>query len=332
MPSISRGTVQRLVTLLDFPPTFLRVFAGLFGLLWGSFLNVVIYRVPRGMSVAYPPSHCPACAKPVRPWLNLPVLSYVILRGRASCCGAKMSPRYPMVELIGGVLSLAVLELTVLPLPHPDTSIWRALAIYSAGLCFALALVATVFIDLEHLSVLPDKANAALAVLGLATASLRESSFVDGLIGVAVGLGAGLAINGIYKLLRGRPGFASGDSVLLGVVGAWFGWPGALFALLGGAVQGTVLLILFWALGGKVKEPASVAEERAAILKEIEELPEDEREEAMQQWKDEDEAAEAPGEGMLAALPFGPFIGLAGLELLLFGNTLRDAFFLWVQP
>ena len=309
----------------------MRVFAWVFGLLWGSFLNVVIYRVPRGESVVSPPSHCPACGKQISPFLNLPVVSYVILRGKAACCGAKMSPRYPMVELIGGVIALGIFELLINPLPHPTTSVWRALAIFASALAFGLALVATVFIDMEHLCVLPDKANAALAVLGIATASLRDFSWVDAIIGGFVGLGIGLAINGVYKLLRGRPGFASGDSVLLGVVGCWFGVYGAVFALLGGAVQGVVLLILFWVLGGKVKEPESVTREREEILREIEALPEEEREEAMKEWREQDETADAPGEGMLAALPFGPFIGLAGLELLLFGETLGDAFQLWMK-
>lgn len=317
--------------LVDLPVTFMRVFACVFGLLWGSFLNVVIWRVPRGESVVSPPSHCPACGKQISPFLNLPVLSYVILRGKAACCGAKMSPRYPMVEAIGGVIALAIFELLVNPMPHPTTSVWRALAVFASALAFALAIVATVFIDMEHLSVLPDKANAALALLGIATATLRDSTWVDAVIGGLVGLGVGFAINGLYKLLRGRSGFASGDSILLGVVGCWFGWYGALFALLGGAVQGVVLLIVFWVLGGKVKEPEAVTKEREEILKEIEALPEDEREEAMKEWKEQDEIADAPGEGMLAALPFGPFIGLAALELLLFGDTMGAAFELWMK-
>lgn len=319
------------VTLADLPLSFLRVFACVFGLLWGSFLNVVIHRVPRGESVVSPPSHCPACGKQISPFLNLPVLSYVILRGKASCCGAKMSPRYPMVELIGGVIALAIFELCVNPLPHPTTSVWYGLAVFASGLAFALALVATVFIDLEHMVVLPDKANAGLAVLGIATASLRSSTWVDAIIGGLVGLAIGFSINGLYKLVRGRPGFASGDSLLLGVVGCWFGWYGAVFAILGGAVQGVLILIVFWALGGKVKEPEAVRKEREEILAEIEALPEDEREEAMREWKAEDEAADAPGEGMMAALPFGPFIGLAGIELLLFGETLGDAFTMWMR-
>src|SRR3954462_13737636 len=93
-----------------FPLWILRGFVLFFGLIWGSFLNVVIYRVPKEMSVVRPGSHCPACGEPVKAYDNLPVLSFVILRGRARCCGAKLSPRYPLVELMGGVLSLAIVE------------------------------------------------------------------------------------------------------------------------------------------------------------------------------------------------------------------------------
>lgn len=116
------------MTLADFPLWFLRTFALAFGLIWGSFLNVVIYRVPRGMSVVRPASRCPACEAPIRPWDNIPVVSYLILGGKARCCGARVSPRYPIVEAIGGVLSLAVLEVIVLKLPE-GTSIGRSLAI-----------------------------------------------------------------------------------------------------------------------------------------------------------------------------------------------------------
>src|SRR3954470_18258960 len=105
------------MTIGDVPLWFLRVFSLAFGLIWGSFLNVVIYRVPREMSVVRPASHCPGCGKPIAPWDNVPVLSYVLLLGRARCCKVRMSPRYPLVELMGGMLSLAVFEVVVLGLP-----------------------------------------------------------------------------------------------------------------------------------------------------------------------------------------------------------------------
>src|SRR3954464_12334210 len=105
---------MRLEELTGFIPLWLlrsTVFA--FGLIWGSFLNVVIYRVPREMSVVRPGSHCPACGVPIRPWDNVPVLGYLLLGGKARCCKAKLSARYPLVEAMGGVLSLAILELLV---------------------------------------------------------------------------------------------------------------------------------------------------------------------------------------------------------------------------
>lgn len=314
------------MTLIDLPLWFIRGFAVLFGLLWGSFLNVVIYRVPRGQSVVSPPSHCPKCDKPIRAWQNFPVVSYVVLRGRSACCGERISPRYPMVELIGGVLSLAIVELVVLPLPQPQTSLARAAFLYLPSFAFALFLVATAFIDLEHMVILPDKANAAFAILGVATATVRGFGIVETLIGAGVGLGIGFGINGVYKVLRGRSGFASGDSILLGVIGAWFGFAGALFALFAGAIQGVVILIVMRVLGGKVEEPDSVKREREEILAEIEKLPEDEREEALREWREDDELADNPGEGMQAPLAFGPFIAIAGLELALFMPALKEAF------
>jgi leader peptidase (prepilin peptidase)/N-methyltransferase len=122
---------------------------------------------------------------------------------------------------------------------------------------------------------------------------------------------------------------ASGDAVLLGVVGAWFGWQGALFGLMAGAVQGVIVIILVRLFGGAISEPEAVRKEREEILAEIEKLPDDEREEALEAWRKEDELADATGEGMQAALAFGPFIALAGLELLLFRNFLEDVVFLW---
>lgn len=317
------------MTLADLPLWFLRGIAVMFGLLWGSFLNVVIYRVPRGQSVVSPPSNCPKCNKPIRPWQNIPVISYVLLRGRSACCKERISPRYVMVELIGGVLALAVLELLVLPLSQPTTSLAYAGALFSTAFAFSLFLVATAFVDLEHLVILPDKANLAAAIIGIGTASLRNLEILDTVIGAAVGLALGFGINTIYRMLRGRSGFASGDSILLGVVGSWFGWQGALFGLFAGALQGTVIFILVRLLGGRVEEPEDVTREREEILAEIEKLPEEERAAAMEEWRKEDELADAPGEGMQAPLAFGPFIALAGLELLLFGETLRDAFLAW---
>ncbi len=158
-------------TLGEVPPFLFRIFGPIFGLLWGSFLNVVIHRVPAGMSVVRPPSHCPSCNTPIRIFDNLPVLGWLLLRGKARCCGAPISPRYPAVEAMGGLLAWAIVEMVVLRLP-PDTSLGRALAIFGADLALALALVAAAFIDMEHLYI-PDGISLGGAAVGLATTSFR---------------------------------------------------------------------------------------------------------------------------------------------------------------
>ena len=127
----------------ELPPNALRVVAGIFGLIWGSFLNVVIHRAPRGMSVVRPGSSCPACGKPIAPWDNVPLFGWLLLRGKARCCGAKISPRYPLVEALGGAASLAVLEIVVFHMPA--ASAVRALFVYLTDFAMIIALIAGFF-------------------------------------------------------------------------------------------------------------------------------------------------------------------------------------------
>lgn len=317
--------------LADLPPWFLRAFAVCFGLLWGSFLNVVIYRVPREMSVVRPASRCPACEKPIRPWDNIPVLSWLLLRGRARCCGAKVSPRYPLVEAAGGLLSLAVVEAVILRLPG-STSLERAGAIYAADLALALGLLAATFIDLEHMYI-PDGITLGGAAIGLATASLRDMSYLDALIGAVVGFViVWLPFVVIYPRLRGgRVGMGLGDAKLLVLAGAWFGWSGALFVLGAGAVQGTLTAIAVLLVRGRIEEPEAVREERARLQAELEAMSEEERAEAEQELA-LDPLAEEPGEGFgQARMAFGPFLALATLEFLLFGRDVLGAYLAWIE-
>jgi leader peptidase (prepilin peptidase)/N-methyltransferase len=308
----------------DLPPTFLRVLAVLMGLLWGSFLNVVIYRVPREMSVVRPASHCPACGQPVRAYDNIPVLSFVLLGGKARCCKARLSPRYPLVEAIGGLLSLAVLEAVVFRL-GPTTPMTRALAVYVADFALVLGLVAAAFIDLEHMF-LPDTVTLGGAALGLATASFREMSYVDSLIGAAVGFGVvWLPFVVIYPRIRGgKVGMGLGDAKLMMLAGAWFGWGGALFVMGAGALQGTVVALGMLLFRGKIEEPEAVTREREEIRKEIEALPPEERAAAEKELA-EDPLAEEAGEGLgQARIAFGPFLVLATIECLLVGRDVID--------
>ncbi|KYF80082.1 prepilin peptidase [Sorangium cellulosum] len=317
--------------LADFPPWFLRAFAICFGLLWGSFLNVVIHRVPRELSVVRPGSRCPACGTPIRAFDNIPVLSYLLLRGRARCCKAPVSPRYPLVEAAGGVLSLAILEVIILRLPETTPAL-RALAIYTADLALALGLLAATFIDLEHMYI-PDEITIGGAVLGVATASLRSMGFADALLGAAVGFAiVWLPFVVIYPRIRGgRVGMGLGDAKLLMLAGAWFGWGGALFVLGAGAVQGSLVAIAMLLLRGSIEEPEAVRLEREQIRVELAAMTPEERAAAEEELA-RDPLADEPGEGFgQARIAFGPFLALATLEYLLAGRDVLEAYFTWID-
>lgn len=306
--------------LSDFPSWFVLTFGVAFGLLWGSFLNVVIYRVPRGLSVVRPGSACPACGKPIRAWDNVPVFSFLLLRGKARCCGARFSPRYPLVELIGGVLALAVLEVLVLPLPE-TTSLGRSLAVFCASLALVLGLTAAAFIDLEHM-ILPDSITIGGAVLGVATSSFREMSFVDALVGGAAGfLIVWLPFIVIYPKIRGgKVGMGLGDAKLLMTAGAWFGWSGALVVLGAGAVQGTIAAVGELLFRGKIEEPEEVKKEREEFRAELAAMTPEERAEAEKEFAGDPLMEEAEEGAAHARVAFGPFLVLATIEYLFFGK------------
>jgi len=316
------------VTLADLPVWFVGTFAVAFGMIWGSFLNVVIYRVPRGLSVVRPGSACPACGKPIRARDNVPVFGFLLLRGKARCCGAKLSPRYPLVELIGGVLALAVLYVLVLPLPE-STSIGKSLAVFCASLALVLGLTAAAFIDLEHM-ILPDSITIGGAVLGVATSSFREMTFVDALLGAAAGfLIVWLPFIVIYPRIRGgKVGMGLGDAKLLMAAGAWFGWSGALVVLGAGAVQGTVAAIAELVFRGKIAEPEEVTKEREAIRAELAQMTPEDRAEAEKELADDPLMNEAEDGAAHARVAFGPFLVLATIEYLFFGKRALDWFLL----
>jgi leader peptidase (prepilin peptidase)/N-methyltransferase len=325
-------------------------------LLWGSFLNVVIYRVPREMSVVRPASHCPGCGKPIAGYDNVPVFSYLLLRGRARCCGVRMSPRYPLVELIGGALSLAIYWVIIRPMPDSLPAV-RALAVYAADFALCMGLVAAAFIDAEHMF-LPDSITIGGTVVGIVTASLRNMAMTDALIGAAAGFfGIYIPFIFLYKGLLGRTGMGLGDAKLLALAGAWFGWPGALFTLLAGAVQGSLYAGITRLLGIESKLPDAVLEDIAELEKAAAEgdeeaikalaedpLTEDEndafilrffrrlfgsKEAAVAEQAEATEKVGAkPAEEDVALprarIPFGPFLILAILELLFAGDWLKS--------
>ena len=322
-----------LPSLADFPPLFLIAFAVALGLVLGSFLNVVIHRLPRGESLAFPGSHCPHCGQPIKPRDNVPVLSYLVLLGRSRCCKAPISPRYPLVEAIGGLVAWAVMRSIVLELPLEETSIARGGAVFLAYLTLALALVAAAFIDLEHM-VLPDEITLGGAGLGIATVPLRaDSSFRESLLGAAVGFFVvWLPFIFLYGKLRGRAGMGLGDAKLVLLAGAWFGWLGAAFALLAGAVQATAVMLALLATGKKLEEPAAVVEERRALQEALAKAEGAEREELLREVA-EDPLATEPAAGLGGArLAFGPFIILAILEFMFYGPVIRGELLGGLEP
>jgi leader peptidase (prepilin peptidase)/N-methyltransferase len=304
---------------LELSAWLVRAFEFVWGCLWASFVNVVVHRVPREMSVVRPASHCPACGAPVRAWDNLPVVSWLVLRGRARCCGARISPRYVVVELLGGVLSLGIAEVVVRALPG-NTTLVHAGAIFLADFGLAMALVAAAFIDAEHMY-LPDTITIGGTLFGLATPGLRGLGFGDVGFGAAVGfVGVWLPFIAGYKALRGRSGMGVGDAKLVMLAGAWFGWPGPAFALFAGAMQATIGAVVLLLLQGKIDEPEAVRADREALQRAAA-GGDAEAKKALE----EDPLGTAPAAGIMAArLPFGPFLCLAIIEWLLAGEWIRD--------
>jgi leader peptidase (prepilin peptidase)/N-methyltransferase len=301
-----------------------RALAVAWGAVWGSFVNVVIHRVPRELSVVRPASHCPACGAAVRAVDNVPLLSWVLLRGRARCCGARISPRYLVVELLGGLLALAVLESAVGTL-GPETTLAQAASIVLSSFALAMTLLAAAFIDAEHMY-LPDAITVGGTLFGIATPGLRGLTWVDALFGAGVGfVGTWLPFIVGYKALRGRVGMGLGDAKLVMLAGAWFGWPGAVFALFAGAFQASIAALVVLAVRGKIEEPQSVRDDREELERAAREGDEEAR-----RLIEEDPLATPPASGVLGArMPFGPFLCCAVIEWMLARGWFEERLAQW---
>jgi leader peptidase (prepilin peptidase)/N-methyltransferase len=273
------------------PDSLFVLAAAVFGLVIGSFLNVVIHRLPRMMEAEWraqcaelegkeppkdgaynlfvPGSHCPACKSPLRIRDNLPIISYLRLRGRCGHCGARISPRYPIVEFVAAVLSALVAW-------HLGLGVPGLLA-----LVFVWVVIALTFIDADT-TLLPDGLTLPLLWLGLLANSWNLfAPLRDAVIGAVAGYLILWSIYWLFKLLTGKEGMGYGDFKLLAALGAWFGWkmllPIILLSSIVGAVVGIVLMIL--ARRGK-------------------DIP----------------------------IPFGPYLAAAGLIALFYGNALVARF------
>lgn len=311
------------MTVFELPAWFWMGVAVSLGLLFGSFLNVVIYRLPRGENIAFPGSHCTSCGAPIRAFDNVPLFGWLLLRGKARCCKAPISARYPLVELLGGLLAAALVQVSILTLPV-DTPLWQGALLFAAYLALGLGLIAAAFIDLSHMY-LPDEITLGGAVLGLITVPIRpDATWLGSLIGAAVGFAlVWLPFDLLHRLLRGKPGMGLGDAKLVMLSGAWFGWQGALFALFGGAVQAVLGVIVQYVRHGKLEEPEAVRLEREELERELATASPEERAEIEKELAG-DPLLDEPEEGVgKARIAFGPFLVLATLELLLFGGFIR---------
>lgn len=221
------------------------VFAVLLGLLWGSFANVCIYRWPpteehpKGRSVVTPGSHCSACKTPIRWYDNMPILSYLWLRGKCRSCGTRFSPRYLLVEGLTGALFGVAWWFTLGTggMLMPMATRGLHFVVYAA---FAFAMVVITFIDIDHKKIL-NKVTRPSIVLGYGASLLLGRAWWEGLLGVAVGYGVPWLIGEIYYRIRKVDGLGLGDAMLLAVIGATLGWRGVVFALFGGSLMGSVL-------------------------------------------------------------------------------------------
>lgn len=200
-----------------------------FGLLIGSFLNVVTYRLPRGESLVHPPSHCTTCGTPVRPYDNVPVVSWLLLRGRCRRCRAPISARYPAVEALTAAAFALVAALDGI---HP------ALAL---ELPFAAMLIAVAAIDLEH-KVVPNKVLLPMAVWGVAAGAVVSPHAL--LAGLAAGAGAFAFL--LAAAVAYPAGMGMGDVKLAGVMGLYLGLsvvPALAVAFFAGSVVGIALVV-----------------------------------------------------------------------------------------
>lgn len=223
-------------------PDILPFFAVALGAIIGSFLNVVIHRYPRGESIAFPPSHCPNCNAAIKPYDNIPVVSYLILLGRCRNCREPISPRYPLVELANALFYLAAYVHT-----GPTIAFVPIAAICSMTLVL-------IFIDLD-IQILPDIIDLPGVAIGFAIGALQlgalipnmtlSSSLVDSVVGALVGAGVLLAIALTYRLVRHIEGMGLGDVKMMAMIGACVGWewifPVLVLASVTGAITGLIV-------------------------------------------------------------------------------------------
>ncbi len=221
-----------------------------FGLLVGSFLNVCIVRLPKGRSIISPPSHCPRCKESIKFYDNIPVISFLLLRGKCRKCGEPISWRYPLVELMNGLFYVWIVR-----------DFWLGGESFLL-MAFCSSLIVITFIDFDFM-IIPDTITLPGILLGVTIgpfymSALNEPlpfqlgrfmphawpyliSFLNSVIGMFCGALPLLAIGWIWEKLRHEEGMGGGDVKLMGMIGAFLGWKGAFLTIFLGAIVGSVV-------------------------------------------------------------------------------------------
>jgi leader peptidase (prepilin peptidase)/N-methyltransferase len=210
-------------------PLTLSLYALVTGMVVGSFLNVCICRLPKGESVVTPPSHCPGCDYRIRWYDNIPLFSYLLLRGRCRGCGSRISLQYPLVELLNGLLTLALF------VRFGPTLAFLVLFL------FCSSLVVITFIDIEH-QIIPDVISLTGIVAGFVLSFfIQGHSWLNSLLGILLGGGSLLLVAYGYQWLTGKEGMGGGDIKLLAMMGAFLGWKSIPFIIFASSLVGSVV-------------------------------------------------------------------------------------------
>ena len=207
----------------------LGAFVFVFGAVIGSFLNVCIYRLPEQQSIAKPLSQCPHCHHPIRFYDNIPLISYLILKGKCRDCGEKISWRYPLVELITAILALFLFAKFYLTLN------------FLVFFIFTAVLIVITFIDLDH-QIIPDLLTLpGIPVFFLLAVFVVGVPWMEAAIGLLIGGGVLFVIALGYEVITKREGMGGGDIKLLAMIGGFLGWKSLIFVLLFSSLLGAVI-------------------------------------------------------------------------------------------
>ena len=282
---------------------FFVFFTVFWGASWGSFMNVLIHRIPLDMSVVFPASACPHCNHKIRWYENIPVVSYIFLLARCSNCKTVINPRYPIVEAAAGIWSLALAWQYLWPIwkqpelwAHQKSLLLLPTVQWLWYLSFVCALLAITFIDLFY-TFIPDEISYPMMIWGVFGAFLCMSFPIQHLIGLIAGYSVIYLIRLLGFLIYKREAMGLGDAKLLAVIGVFLGWRLLPIVLLAAAVQGIIASII--ALGY-----TKVTGKSNLLTITSEELDQRFGESFDQQQ-------------VYLVIPFGPFLCLAAFEILM---------------